>query len=131
MKALLCRILPGLMALSHAGYAAEFSAAEIAGKCVTVCRVDVKKERLQLFHRDEKGAPFKRFTPLADWLGARGRRLVFAMNAGMYHGNFSAVGLSVSEGRQLTPLNVAAGEGNFFLKPNGVFLVSEAGARVV
>ena len=53
------------------------------------------------------------------------------MNGGMYHGDFSAVGLSVSGGQQLTPLNTANGKGNFFLKPNGVFLVSETGARVV
>ena len=30
----------------------EFSTVEIAGKRATVCRVDVRKERLQSFHRD-------------------------------------------------------------------------------
>jgi len=50
----------------------EFSTVEIAGKRVTVCRVDVRKERRQLFHRDGNGRPFKRFPALADWLGQRG-----------------------------------------------------------
>ena len=109
----------------------EFSTVEIAGKRITVCRVNVKQEKLQLFHRDENGLPLRRFEYLAKALELRGQRLTFAMNGGMYHGDFSAVGLSVSNGRQLTPLNVAAAEGNFFLKPNGVFLVSDAGARVV
>ncbi len=120
-----------LLALLGVARAVEFSTVEIAGKRVTVCRVDVKKERLQLFHRDENGQPFKRFDPLVKWLGERGQTLTFAMNAGMYHRDYTAVGVSVADGKELTPLNSAAGVGNFFLKPNGVFLVSERGARVV
>jgi uncharacterized protein YigE (DUF2233 family) len=131
METGLATFLVALTVLLGAAHGVEFSNVEIAGKRITVCRVDVKKERLQLFHRDENGLPFKRFEPLAKALDLRGQKLVFAMNGGMYHGDFSAVGLSVVDGRQLTPLNVAAGEGNFFLKPNGVFLVSERGARVV
>jgi uncharacterized protein YigE (DUF2233 family) len=120
-----------IAAASGTALAVDFSTVEIAGKRVTVCRVDVRKERLQLFHRDENGQPFKRFPPLADWLAKRGERLAFAMNGGMYHGDFSAVGLSVANGKAMTPLNTAIGDGNFFLKPNGVFLVSDFGARVV
>jgi len=124
-------ILFALLALLGSVRGVEFSTVEIAGKRVTVCRVDVRTERLQLFHRDGNGQPFKRFPALGDWLGQRGQKLTFAMNGGMYHGDFSAVGLSVADGKTLTPLNTANAEGNFFLKPNGVFLVSEAGARVV
>jgi len=111
--------------------AVEFSKTEISGKSVTICRVDVRKERLQLFHRDEVGEPFKRFDRLAEWLQSHGRKLVFAMNAGMYHGDFSAVGLVVADGKQMVPLNMDKGEGNFFLKPNGVFAITESGAHVV
>ena len=127
----LSTFLLALFALLASARGVEFTTVEIAGKRVTVCRVDVRRERLQLFHRDEKGQPFKRFPTLAGWLGQRGQKLTFAMNGGMYHGDFSAVGLSVADGKPLTPLNTAIGEGNFFLKPNGVFLVSENGARVV
>jgi len=126
------RIFPVLLfALTIGARAVEFGTVEIAGKRVTVCRVDVRKERLQLFHRDENGQPFKRFPALADWLAGRERKLTFAMNGGMYHGDFSAVGLSVADGKPLTPLNTANGEGNFFLKPYGVFAVTEAGALVI
>ncbi len=131
MKILLLTAWFTTLSLVGAASAVEFSTVEIAGKRVTVCRVDVHKERLQLVHRDDAGQPFKRFDRLTAWLQPRGQTLVFAMNGGMYHGDFSAVGLSVSDGQQLTPLNVAKGKGNFFLKPNGVFLVSEAGARIV
>jgi uncharacterized protein YigE (DUF2233 family) len=116
--------------LSNAS-AVEFSSVEVAGKRVTICRVNVRKEKLQMFHRDETGQPFKRFDRLAAWLRPRGQKLVFAMNGGMYHDDFSPVGLLVSEGKQLSPLNLTNGLGNFYLKPNGVFLVSEAGALVI
>lgn len=111
--------------------AVEFSTVEVEGKRVTICRVHVRKEKLQLFHRDEAGQPFKRFDRLQHWLEPRGQKLVFAMNAGMFHPDFSAVGLYVAGGKQLTPLNTTNGNGNFFLKPNGVFLVTEQGAMIV
>jgi uncharacterized protein YigE (DUF2233 family) len=119
-----------LLLIGRAG-AVEFSKVESAGKTFTVCRVDVHKDHLDLFHRDEHGQPLKRFERLVAWLQPQGRKLVFAMNAGMFHSDFSAVGLFVSGGQQLVPLNTASGDGNFFLKPNGVFALTDQGARVV
>jgi uncharacterized protein YigE (DUF2233 family) len=125
-------ILAAVMSIAlHRAAAVEFSTVEFAGKTFTVCRVNVRKEHLDLFHRDEQGQPFKRFNNLGLWLQQRDRKLVFAMNAGMYHADFSAVGLFVSGGREFVPLNTASGDGNFFLKPNGVFALTENGARVV
>lgn len=109
----------------------EFSTNEIAGKRVTVCRVDLHSDRLQLFHRDESGQPYRNFERLSASLQSRGQKLIWGMNAGMYHADLSTVGLFVSDGTELTPLNTTNGTGNFFLKPNGVFLVSNAGARIV
>ena len=97
----------------------------------TVVKIDLRKERLELFLRDDAGVPFKRLDRLDAWLRERGRQLGFVMNAGMYHEDFSPVGLLVRDGREESPLNLADGAGNFFLKPNGVFLVSDAGPRVV
>ncbi|WP_198082880.1 phosphodiester glycosidase family protein [Variovorax sp. E3] len=97
----------------------------------TVVKVDLRTERLALFLRDDAGEPFKRFDRLDAWLKARHRQLSFAVNAGMYHEDFSPVGLLVRDGHEEAPLNLSSGEGNFFLKPNGVFLVSDAGPRVV
>lgn len=53
------------------------------------------------------------------------------MNAGMFKPDFSAVGLLVQNAQQVSPLNLSDGAGNFFLKPNGVFFVSESGPRIV
>ena len=45
----------------------------------------------------------------------------FAMNAGMFHPDYSPVGLYVEQGRQLKKLNrQQQGWGNFLIQPNGV-----------
>jgi uncharacterized protein YigE (DUF2233 family) len=97
----------------------------------TTIRVDVRKERLELFLRDDVGHTFQRFDRLKSWLASRNQRLRFAMNAGMFQPDFSPVGLLVQEGQQVSPLNLSDGTGNFFLQPNGVFFVSESGPRIV
>ncbi len=94
-------------------------------------RIDLRREKLELFLRDEAGRYLHRFSRIEAWLGGKGRRLVFGMNGGMYHPDFSPVGLFVADGQEIAPLNVQPGEGNFFLKPNGVFLISAAGAYVL
>ncbi|RYD27715.1 MAG: hypothetical protein EOP86_24145 [Verrucomicrobiaceae bacterium] len=131
MKTLLLVLGLTMPALTGHGVAVEFSTVESDGQRFTVCQVNVRKEKLELFHRDENGQPFKKFDRLAPWVESKGRKLVFAMNAGMFHSDSTTVGLFVSHGRQVSPLNTADGKGNFFLKPNGVFAVTEAGACVV
>ena len=59
------------------------------------------------------------------------RRLVFAMNGGMFHPDYRPVGLLVIDGQELAPINRAQAVGNFYLRPNGVFLIDAAGPRVV
>lgn len=103
----------------------------VTGPRFTTIRVDVRTAHLELFLRDEAGQTFKRFDRLQSWLAGKNQRLLFAMNAGMFKPDFSPVGLLVQDGQQVSPLNLADGAGNFFLKPNGVFLVSASGPRIV
>jgi uncharacterized protein YigE (DUF2233 family) len=112
-------------------HSVEYQPTVFDGKRYTVCRVDLSREKLELFLNDETGAPFKRFATLESWLEKKGRQLVFGMNAGMYHADYSPVGMFISNGKQTTPVNLDRGEGNFFLKPNGVFVVTASGAQVV
>ena len=97
----------------------------------TVITVDTAKQDLQLFLNDGSGQALHSFARLAAMLQARHQRLDFAVNAGMYHPDFAPVGLLVQDGKQVAPLNLADGVGNFFLKPNGVFLVTAGGPKVV
>lgn len=98
---------------------------------MTVVSVDTRKETLALFLDDKRGKPFGRFSTLAAFLAHRKQTLSFAMNAGMYHPDRRPVGLFVADGREHVPLNLASGRGNFFLKPNGVFAMTDSGPIVV
>ncbi len=97
----------------------------------TVVTIDSSKEKLQLFLGDEGGKPFRGFAALNAWLAGQGRELEFAVNAGMYHADFSPVGLLVIDGKEVAPLNLDKAGGNFFMKPNGVFFIGARGPRVV
>lgn len=97
----------------------------------TVVSVDTGEQQLGLFLNDDLGRPFGGFSSLERWLKARNKRLAFAVNAGMYHADFAPVGLLVQDGKEKAPLNLDDGVGNFFLKPNGVFLVGKDGPQVV
>jgi uncharacterized protein YigE (DUF2233 family) len=101
------------------------------GGTVTVCRVDLLHEQLQLFWRDDSGQPYGGFSALRDGLAKHGKTLEFATNGGMYQPDLSPVGLFVADERELVPLNRHTGSGNFSQQPNGVFLLDGHGARVV
>ncbi|PPD45483.1 MAG: hypothetical protein CTY15_03580 [Methylocystis sp.] len=115
---------------AQAAGAPPCAAIEAAGASYTVCEFDARKAAIRLFLRDAKGELFGGFSRLAVDVSARDETLVFAMNAGMYDPEFAPVGLYVESGRRLRAANTAAGEGNFHMKPNGVFWVDGARAGV-
>jgi len=96
-----------------------------------VCRVDVRAGKLRLFHANAQGKPYLKFDALRADLEGRGETLGFAMNAGMFHPDFRPVGLLVIDGRERAPINRGEGYGNFFVQPNGVFMVDGDGVRVL
>jgi uncharacterized protein YigE (DUF2233 family) len=87
-----------------------------------VCEVALDQYDLVLKRADRAGKPFGDLAKLA-----AAEPFVFAMNAGMYHEDFTPVGLHVEEGKEDAPLNLADAPGNFFMKPNGVFYVDRDG----
>lgn len=114
----------GLFLLSYPLFAAEYAGFRVKA-------YDPQQEHLNLYLKDENGQPFKTFERLTTWLTSKNEQLVFAMNAGMYQSNFEPVGLLVIQGKQLGKLNLRNAKGNFYWKPNGVFVVDETGAKIV
>ena len=102
---------------------------EHEGAAYTVCRFSLRTHDLRLLLDDAEGRPYGSLPSLVR--SPAGRDLAMAMNAGMYHHDLQPVGLFVSEGRQRTPLNQAAGPGNFHLKPNGVFFLADGKAGIL
>lgn len=87
-------------------------------------KVDLKRQTLKFYWKDQSGCPFKNFQNLKDWLDSKGQKLLFAMNGGMYKPDNSPLGLYIEATKVITPLNRKSGIGNFYLKPNGVFYIT-------
>jgi uncharacterized protein YigE (DUF2233 family) len=111
--------------------AAECRRVEVAGKGATACRVEPKREKVRLLLNGSDGKPLHTLAAAERLVAAEGKRLVLAMNAGMFHPSYAPVGLLIQDGKVNSPLNQAAGVGNFFLKPNGVFFIGAKGAGAV
>jgi uncharacterized protein YigE (DUF2233 family) len=94
-------------------------------------RVDPQKAELKLYWKDDHNQPLRSLARLKRWLRERGKALVFATNGGMYQPGNYPVGLFIDAGRVVVPLDTAAGKGNFYLKPNGVFYLTAAKQAVI
>ena len=76
--------------------------------------------QLGLYLKDRQGKPYLQISQLQKNLQSC-ENMQFAMNAGMFHPDYSPVGLYVEQGRQLKKLNrQQQGWGNFLIQPNGV-----------
>jgi uncharacterized protein YigE (DUF2233 family) len=71
--------------------------------------------------KDPAGQPFRTFDRVQQHFSGLGRKVVFLMNAGIYEPGGTPSGLHQESGVRQHELNLKSGEGNFFLKPNGVF----------
>ncbi len=80
--------------------------------------------------KDEKGRRFSSLKRLQTQAEGKAQKLLFATNAGIFDTDRRPLGLHIEGGRTIVPLNRKSGAGNFFLKPNGVFLLSEEGASI-
>ena len=100
------------------------------GNRYTVCTVDAAQEELRLFLYDDSGAPYGQFSAVDRALAAQGKRLGFAMNAGMYHDDRAPVGHYVENGQEVMRVISSAGPGNFGLLPNGILCLRAGRADV-
>ena len=98
--------------------------------------IDVVKvnnpQKLKLFLNDQKNNfPYKEFKNLDKDL-KQCEKMLFAMNAGMFHADYTPVGLYIENNEQLKSLNTKKkGFGNFLIQPNGVFLWDRLNAQIL
>jgi len=93
--------------------------------------VDLNETELLFFLSDKAGSRFENFAKLKQQLGTTGKELVFATNGGMFQSSLEPNGLYIENGELMFPLDLTSGEGNFYLKPNGVFQLSSKSAAIV
>lgn len=124
-----------LLTVVVAATTARAEVIEHRGVSFYVYQLDQTKEKLELHLSGKKGEP-NTFIKLAEKVSRKGRELKFAMNAGIFEGNFMPSGLHIAEGKTITKLNLndfvkdreSQFTPNFFLKPNGVFFIREDGS---
>jgi len=85
--------------------------------------VDPKTQVVELFWKNDKGEILGNIQQLKDHLNRDHKRLLFAMNGGMYKEDQSPLGLFIQKQQTITPLDTGSGNGNFYLKPNGIFYI--------
>lgn len=86
--------------------------------------VKLQPHQVGLVWRDENGQPYRTFDRVQERFEKEGKKVKFLMNAGIFEPGGIPSGLHVEGGKRVRPLNTAPGEGNFYLQPNGVFLIT-------
>jgi len=86
---------------------------------LTHCIADPGQHRIEMANLGADKQPFGSLAKFAASVDPA--QVAFAINGGMYGDDLKAIGYYVQNGERLKELNRADGEGNFYLKPNGVF----------
>jgi uncharacterized protein YigE (DUF2233 family) len=128
--ALAC-LAPALLVTAEAAAQSACRPVTHEGARFTVCEVDLRRQSTRLFWKRADGQDYSYLSKLPDTDPATGRKLQFAMNAGMYHPDYRPVGLYVEGRRELAKVSTARGPGNFHMKPNGIFYIAGDRAGVM
>ena len=87
--------------------------------------VDLKTHDLQLYWKNDRGEVLHSIANLKSYVKRKNKTLLFAANGGMYQQDNTPLGLFIQNKKTVTPLNTRSANGNFYLKPNGVFYVNK------
>jgi uncharacterized protein YigE (DUF2233 family) len=117
-------ILLSLLLLLTAGLIAFTTNRNSIDDKILAYTVDTKKQDLQLYWKNDNGETFKSIQNLKNYVENKNLTLIFAMNGGMFNKDFSPQGLFIQNKTTLAVLDTADGNGNFYLKPNGVFYIT-------
>jgi uncharacterized protein YigE (DUF2233 family) len=93
--------------------------------------IETTPDRIRILWKDAKDTQLRTFLAADSYLKSQGEYPYFFMNGGIFDVGGVPCGLMIQNGKKLRPLNLDEGEGNFFLKPNGVFLITKEGARII
>ena len=103
--------------------------ASFEGVSLTHCIADPAEHRIAASLAPRSG---ENFGTIEAWAAGRNESAIaFVTNAGIYGDDLMPIGYFVSDSDRLVELNRADGEGNFFLKPSGVFFGSRGTWRIL
>ncbi|MDB5255833.1 MAG: hypothetical protein JWM14_528 [Chitinophagaceae bacterium] len=109
----------------------SFSSNPLADDQIISYTVDLHQVTLKLYWKDDKGIPLKSIQNLKNYLDKKKINLLYAANAGMYKQDNSPQGLFIQETKELAPIDTSSGNGNFYMKPNGLFYITTSHQPVI
>jgi len=86
---------------------------------------------VKVIWKDVDGNQLRTLPEVARYLASEKITVDTLMNGGIFEPGGVPSGLLVQDGKALRPVNRNEGDGNFFLKPNGIFLIGSKGAAVI
>jgi uncharacterized protein YigE (DUF2233 family) len=116
-------ILIALLLLA-AGFIAFTITKRSVDKHILSYTVDPKVQNIQFYWKNDNGLPLESIQNLKTYVEAKNQTLLFAMNGGMFMQGFAPQGLYKENHKALATLDTTSGNGNFYLKPNGVFYIT-------
>lgn len=88
--------------------------------------IDPRTETITMHWKNDSDRVYGNIGSLRSTVERQGKKLLFAMNGGMYTMDHAPVGLYVEQGGTHKPVDRRTeGYGNFFMQPNGVFGITE------
>lgn len=104
-------------------------AVQFEGAALTHCIADPAQHTIAMANLGADKLPFGSLGAFAASLDPQ--TIAFAVNGGMYGDDLKPIGYYVQNGERLGELNRANGDGNFYMKPNGVFFGSASRWQVL
>lgn len=98
---------------------------------VTYHILHASADSVRILWKDSNGKQMRTLPEAAHDLTSKGHKVDTLMNGGIFEPKGIPSGLLIQDGVELRPVNRENGYGNFFLKPNGIFLISAKGAAVI
>ena len=86
--------------------------------------VDIKTQDLQLYWKNDSSEILGSIQNLKTYIESKNLTLTFATNGGLYMQDLRPLGLFIQDGKTQKNINKFDGNGNFYLKPNGVFYIT-------
>ncbi|HEY1112895.1 MAG TPA: phosphodiester glycosidase family protein [Chitinophagaceae bacterium] len=89
---------------------------------------DTKKVTVRTYYKDRKGERIDNLHALKSHIEGGGKKMLFAMNCGMYSTTYTPVGLYIEGGKPYSGIRRCnTAKANFCLQPQGVFYVRTDG----
>lgn len=125
MKGLLTLILVLSTLASHA----RVEEREVDGVPYRFIRAQASE--IRIVWKDDDGRQLRTFKQAHSYLASLGKPPLAITNGGIFEPQEIPSGLLIQQGKELRPINRREGDGNFFLKPNGIFLITSQGPAVI